>query len=116
LGGSNELSIDASSLAPGPHVITVTATDSAGNQSQTNVAITVQQLLPLPLSATVAGDQVELSWPDWDSTIAVWATFSLDSPTWFLVEGVPTDNGTNLTLTLQAPILEDALYYELAPP
>jgi hypothetical protein len=114
LGSGSELSLDASTLAPGSHIFTVTVTDSAGHQSSTNVTVTVQRLLPVPLSATIVGDHVELTWADSASTLAVWATFSLDSPSWFLVEGVPTDDGVNLVLDV--PMIEDALYYRLADP
>jgi uncharacterized repeat protein (TIGR01451 family) len=114
LGVGSELSVDASTLVPGSHTFTVTATDSAGNQSATNVTVSVQALLPVPLSAALVGDQIELTWPDWASTLAVWATFSLDTPSWFLVEGVPTDDGENLILDV--PILEDALYFRLGEP
>jgi hypothetical protein len=60
------------------------------------------------------GDQIELTWPDWASTLTVWATFNLENPTWWLVEGVPTDDGQNLILDV--PILEDALYFRLGEP
>jgi hypothetical protein len=114
LGGGSELSLDASTLTPGPHVFTVTATDSAGNHSSTNVTVTVQTAQLVPLSAAIVGDQIELTWPDWASTPAVWATFSLSSPLWFLVDGIPADDGTNMILDV--PMLEDALYFQLAQP
>jgi uncharacterized repeat protein (TIGR01451 family) len=114
LGTGSELSVDASSLAPGNHTFTVTATDSAGHFSTTNVTVTVQRQLPVPLRASIVGDQIELSWPNWASTFAVWATFNLASPSWFLVEGMPTDDGENLIL--EVPVLEDVLYFRLAEP
>ena len=116
LGTGNELSVDASTLAPGAHVITVTATNSAGIQSQATVTFTVQPSLPTPLTAALLGDQVEFTWSDGNSTLAVWATFDLDNPNWFLVEGVPTDDATNSVMVLDVPILEDSLFFELAPP
>jgi uncharacterized repeat protein (TIGR01451 family) len=117
--GTNEVYLSASSLTPGPHLLTVTAIDSSGLESTTNVAFTVQQLQPIQLTAMIDTNDntmIDLTWPDADSTLAVWAAFSLDNPEWFLVEGEPTDDSTNQILTLQQPILEDSLYYTLAPP
>lgn len=116
LGAGNELSVDASTLSPGAHVITVTATNSAGIQSQATVTFTVQPSLPMPITAALLGDQVEFTWSDANSTLAVWATFDLENPNWFLVDGAPTDDATNCVMVLDVPILEDSLFFELAPP
>ena len=89
----------------------MTATDSAGKQSTTNVTVSVQTLLPVHLSVRLVGDQIELTWPDWASTLAVWATFNLQNPTWWLVDGLPTDDGQNMILDV--PKVEDSLYFRL---
>ena len=117
LGTSNEISLDVSGLEPGTHVFSVSVTNSAGLEASTNVCITVDESLPVPLTAALAGnDEIQLSWPDAESTLQVWATFSLDEPSWFLVEGVPTDDCVNQTMILDVPMVEDTLYFSLAPP
>ena len=46
--------------------------------------------------------------------LAVWAAFTPDSQNWFLVEGQPVESGDSVIQDV--PILEDALFFKLAPP
>lgn len=114
LGAGDEVSLDASQLSEGDHLIQVTATDSAGNQTTSTVNITIQRLANVPLTAQRVGDQIQLSWPSSASTLSVWAAFSLDSPEWFLLEGQPVESGDSFVLNV--PILEDTLFFRLAGP
>jgi len=114
LGVGDEVSVDASQLSEGEHVFQVTATDSFGNETTSNVIVSIQRLVSMPLTAQVVGDQIQLSWPSSASTLGVWAAFSVDSPNWFLLEGQPIEFGDSLIL--EVPILEDAMFFRLADP
>jgi hypothetical protein len=112
LGVGDEISLDASTLAEGDHLLTVTATDSAGNKSAANVRVAVQRVLSVPLQASIVGDQIELTWPSWASTFTVLAAFNIDSSYWFPIEGAPVESGENLVLDV--PLLEDTLFFKLS--
>jgi len=114
LGTGGELVLDPAQFSEGSHVFTVTATDSAGEQSTASVQVTVQRAITVPLSATLVGDGVELSWPAWAANLTAWATFSLASPDWFLVEGLPVESGDNLVLDVS--LLEDEMFFRLDEP
>jgi hypothetical protein len=114
LGSGNELVLDAGTLAEGLHDLKVTAVNPLGLQSSASVQVTIQHQPALSLTASLAGDQIELRWPIEAGDLVPWATLSVDSPNWFLVEGQPTEDGDELVLDV--PILEQALYFRLAPP
>ncbi len=114
LGSGSPLVLDASTLAEGPHRITATVSDLAGNQVVQQVSILVQPRSGPALAIQLVEDVAELSWSSQFDLWQVEATLSLVQPYWFRVSGDAQAQGDRMLL--DTDVSDETIYYRLTAP
>lgn len=111
LGNGDAVHRDTRNLSQGSHEIRLTATDSAGLKTTASVNIQVfREDLPA-LRASLAGNQIVLSWPQEATNFVLEATARLASPSWAVLTNAPDVIAERNVLTL--PTANGTQFYRL---
>ncbi|HTI72493.1 MAG TPA: carboxypeptidase regulatory-like domain-containing protein [Candidatus Limnocylindria bacterium] len=114
LGSGATLSIPSADLTEGQHLVTVTATDSAGHSVSVSEAITVAHGDAPQITARVVDEDLEISWPAAYDTWQLQECFDLSSGSWFAVSTDPEIDGDKMSI--RVPLADDQVHFRLVSP
>jgi uncharacterized repeat protein (TIGR01451 family) len=99
LGSGAVLNFQADALSEGAHLVTVTATDSAGLTNSASVKIYVLRQPPPQLAIERSGNQLLLSWPSSITNFVLESSLSLAPANWITVTNLPVAADATQTVT-----------------
>ncbi|MGA2247419.1 MAG: hypothetical protein ABSH48_20715 [Verrucomicrobiota bacterium] len=112
LGDGAVLNFEANALSEGTHIITVTATDSAGLSSSASVEIYVLSAPPPQLSIDLNDSgQAEITWLSSATNYVLQATTDLLSGNWMTVTNAPA--AANAIQTVTVPLTPTPSFFRL---
>ena len=101
LGNGTELNFEAGALSEGPHLITVTAMDSAGLTNKASVQIYVLHAPPPQLSINLNGNnRADITWPSSVTNYVLEASTNLSLGAWGAVTNEPVAADAEQTVTV----------------
>ena len=114
LGTGALLSVSPADLSEGQHLITVTATDSAGHAVTAAETISIAHSDAPRVMAQIVDDDIEISWPAVYDVWQLQECLDIDIPNWFTVSVDPETVGDQVVV--RVPATDDPIYFRLVAP
>jgi len=115
LGIGSELMVPTSRLSEGDHLVTVTATDSAGLTGEASQKLTVQRRPSVPLGINYREGSVEISWPVTHSQWRLQGSYAVGPDGWFPINEDLVEVGDSVRIQV-APEGDETLFFRLTEP
>ena len=114
LGSGALLSVLPVNLTEGQHVITVTATDSAGHTVTASETINVSHSDAPKVTTTVVDDDLVLSWPASYDAWQLQESLDISTGIWFTVSA--DVEAADDQISVRVPLTDDPTYFRLVSP